>query len=350
MATKVTFGKGNKDNYNPSKSGQIYFASDEKKIYLNGEVYGDGTGDSSVYSPQDTTATTMAIGGIAQGTKASDLKDKSVSEVLDMLLYPEYAPQYYSASISFSNKSNKSVTIGSEVDVYSDATSSINYVPAKTQANGKDAISGGLANDVTWSGSGYNFNQSNSVYNALGSYVYTATAAFPDGSVASISSKGNKTQKTANNETTLLATASNDLRIDATSYVIKATSASASYTITVQAPVYGTTSDITNSDTIAKYVTSKATTISGLKLVAENSESATNKQTFKVPGKLSKICALNTMSGNYEEIDKSGWDESTEEKTFGSGDNTVKLTYYVYKRNGSTLGESTYEITIVNPS
>lgn len=348
MATQVTFGKGNKSEYT-DKNGQIYFASDEKKIYLNGEVYGDGAGDSSVYTPQDTTATTMAIGGIAAGTKASDLENKSVSEVFDMLLYPEYAPQYYSASIKLSQTNNIGRALGEEVHNYSDV-SATSYTPARTQASGQNTVYGGRANSIVWSGTGKTYNDSNSYYLVFpATYTYTATASFPAGTEPNVSSKGNKTQKISTiNMTTLLATASNSDAIDATTYVIKATTASASYTVKTQVPIYGTTVTIKDPNTTSTSITSKSGTGVSIKLVAE--PDTNYRQTFKIPGKLTKIETYNEVSGQYVETDKSDWAETTETKTFGKGTNTVSLQYYVYTWTGTQKGESKYKITFTEAS
>lgn len=136
MAT-VKFYRGLAAGYNQTthKDG-IYFATDTKVIYLNGDIYGfnaelnklvedityadgiftikytDATEDQVVdlsplflyksAMPDDLTVPEK-IGGLAAGVKASDLKKKTISQVLDDIIFPELQPNVVapSASIAF---------------------------------------------------------------------------------------------------------------------------------------------------------------------------------------------------------------------------------------------------------
>lgn len=345
MATQVTFGKGTKNQSTDYTSGQIYFQTDEKKIYLDGQVYGDGKGDSSAYTPESTDLTTIQIGGISAGTKASDLATKNVSQVLDMLLYPDYAPKFVAASISLS-KGSTTVNIGTAVSAYNDTT--ITCEKAHTEISGNsNYVSGGEAAKATWSGTGVTYNGSNTTYTVFpASYTYTASTTFAVGTEKNKSSKGTETRLTASNTTTLLADATDTSNTTTEGYLISQ-SKSASYTITVSAPIYGTKTDITNAD--EQLTTTTTNTIKdGTITLSLAAETANDKQTFKLPNaKLSAIKALNTLSGKYEPTvtGVDGWDETTEVKTV----NGVQLTYYVYKNNGVQLGAASYQITTVAP-
>lgn len=346
MATQVTFGKGTKNQSTDYTSGQIYFQTDEKKIYLDGQVYGDGKGDSSAYTPESTDLTTIQIGGISAGTKASDLATKNVSQVLDMLLYPDYAPRFVEASISLS-KGSDTVDIGTSVSAYNDTT--ITYNKAHTAISGNsNYVSGGEATTpATWSGTGVEYNKTNTNYTVFpASYVYTASTTFAVGTEKNKSSKGTETRRTASNTTTLLADATDTSKTTDEGYLISQ-SKSASYTITVSAPIYGTKTDITNAD--EQLTTTTTNTIKdGTITLSLAAETANDKQTFKLPNaKLSAIKAYNTLSGKYEPTvtGVNGWDETTEVKTV----NGVQLTYYVYKNNGVQLGGASYQITTVAP-
>lgn len=65
----------------------------------------------------DATATVQALGGIPAGTKAADLKGKSVSEILDTLIFPVVQPTYSNPSASISLKSTSTTPMLQEVGV-----------------------------------------------------------------------------------------------------------------------------------------------------------------------------------------------------------------------------------------
>ena len=63
----------------------------------------------------DATATVQALGGIPAGTKASDLKGKPVSEILDTLIFPVVQPTYTNPSATISLKSTATTPTLQEV-------------------------------------------------------------------------------------------------------------------------------------------------------------------------------------------------------------------------------------------
>lgn len=332
--TKVSFGKGS--TY-VKKEGQIFFETKEHKIYLDGEVYGE-----DYYKPAVEGGKTAEVGGLPANTDASTLENKSISEVLDMILYPEYAPQFTDAKFTLGGAATTSTAkIGSEV-VKQDAVTT-NGTPAKSE--GKTTVEGGKL-EVSWDGSSSFWSETNSKYTEFpATYTYTATGKFAEGTEPNVSSKGTPTQKTADNKTTLLANASNSSKIDANTYHIKAITKTASFTITVEAPIYGTKTSITNADEEIVNVKSNAFSNTEISLAGEDD---TNKQTFKIPGKLSVIKQENPFKpGIFDVIDKSGWTETTETKSFGDG---INLTYYVYTHNGTKIGPANYEITATTPT
>lgn len=73
-----------KDNYNEAYKNIIYYTSDTKKVYLNGESYGGG--EAETYTPNASDDAVVDV----QSVTAEELKGKTVNEVLDTLLFPEY--------------------------------------------------------------------------------------------------------------------------------------------------------------------------------------------------------------------------------------------------------------------
>ena len=129
--------RGLKESYNPNSTHKdaVYFATDTQEILVNGIVFGAGGGKIEniivdegnilrvIYTDKtlkdytfdlnklllyasaisDGQVTTKEVGGIATGTKVEDLKEKTISEVLDDMLFPELQPAIISpkASLSF---------------------------------------------------------------------------------------------------------------------------------------------------------------------------------------------------------------------------------------------------------
>lgn len=127
--------------FNPDYLNGIYFATDTQKIFHNGICYGQGKKEKTVaevrvdkqdsgeyllvvkytdedlftfnlstlflYSSKlpDDEVVPVKIGNIAAGTKVSDLKKKTVSEILDDIIFPEIQPEVTAprATITFSD-------------------------------------------------------------------------------------------------------------------------------------------------------------------------------------------------------------------------------------------------------
>lgn len=63
----------------------------------------------------DGTATVQDLGGIPKGTTAADLKGKTVSEILDTLIFPVVQPTYTNPSVTISLKSTTTTPVLQEV-------------------------------------------------------------------------------------------------------------------------------------------------------------------------------------------------------------------------------------------
>lgn len=135
----IQFIRGKRAQYSSSTyPDAIYFATDDRVIIVNDIVYGfnesmnksvkDVTYNAGILTvtytddteesvndlnalkkyesamPNDLTVPT-AVGGIAKGTTAESLKAKTVSQVLDDLLFPEVQPTVQNPSASIALKS-----------------------------------------------------------------------------------------------------------------------------------------------------------------------------------------------------------------------------------------------------
>ena len=232
MANKsVKFYRGNLAAYKQDTHADgIYFAQDAGCLLMNGKSYSgitdvefkdgklmasyiDTTGaiqkkeielGTGKYAPADTTASTAAIGGIAAGTTAESLNGKSINEVLDMLLYPEYAPNFTDATISFNSCPAQP------------ATSAATGSPAKT-VSGKYTTIGGEATNT------FSLNGSNSWGGQIlepTTVTVTATRAYAGSTDTVKTNKGTATNKAVTgNSTTLLSNATPHGSIDGTFHI-----------------------------------------------------------------------------------------------------------------------------------
>lgn len=143
----VSFKKGVRSNYDTieeKNDGAIYFIEDDAIIATNDVLYGA----YNTAMPDDLSVPN-AIGGIAKGKTASDLKEKPISEILDMLLFPELQPTITapSASISFKTgfTNNGVYEVGTNAPTQANFTTSFNQ--GKSSVAGKpDQVRAGALN------------------------------------------------------------------------------------------------------------------------------------------------------------------------------------------------------------
>lgn len=274
MANKsVKFYRGNLKAYNQNTHADgIYFASDAGCLLMNGKSYSgitDVTYDevkgelvasyvdengktqqkkitlgTGTYKPSDSNknATTIAIGGIAAGTSASDLNGKSVNDVLDMLLYPEYAPEWTDASLTITN-SFPLREVGDLCPTSEEIT--LSGSPAKAQGGTHVATGGNPdGNPVLSLNTG---NTWNGVVDSARTVTITASRTYAQGTTYVQANKGTDTNKTADDSTTLLSNANANSNIISvsnagkTQYVIKPMTKTTTKQITYVYPIYAST-------------------------------------------------------------------------------------------------------------
>lgn len=259
----------------------------------------------------NTVATVDKLGGIAAGTKVSQLSGKTISEVLDTLIFPTIQPTIVAPSVSISLKTGISniKEIGADGYTTNDFNTSFSRGSIKIGATTQNPRSGEKSIDVIYAGS-----ESNGIPNKVtaGTTNFYYKVSYAEGP-APLDSKGN---------------------------------AAASYTalpagsITSSAlPVYGVYpfyANVTNTSATKLPLTKDLTFI--VKLAAEGP----NKHIFKLPHTVTKIEMLNTLSGNYEVYALDNFTPGTE--TISVQDTDV--TYNTYTRNDAGFnGETTYRIT-----
>lgn len=185
----------------------------EYDIYI---IQGDGTlkkaGDTE-YHPNDELeeATTVQIGGIPAGITGSDLEGKSISEIIDLLLFPTYIPVYYGSSIGFNllhKSDNQSANgaafkLGTNIDL--NDPECVIKVGNKSYRSPYTVAGSSNANKATASfvDESWSATPDSSV---IGIKSYTLTVNYGDGTTSIKNSKGQKitTPEYSNNFTTLV--------------------------------------------------------------------------------------------------------------------------------------------------
>lgn len=113
------FIKTTSDKLEEAKSLNPLFIhiEDEKETNL----YAGNTKVTDVYNSQaEDDWKTIAIGGVEKDTMASELKGKSVSEILDMILYKVEKPTHTNNSVSLTYNGPKRIEVGTRLPSESD--------------------------------------------------------------------------------------------------------------------------------------------------------------------------------------------------------------------------------------
>lgn len=349
---KVQFYKGLREKYNtlPSKTGVIFFATDEGVILIEDQVYGfnessykivkDVTYSNNKLQIQFTDSSSKevdlselagiytsdiedtelempsAVGGISKGTTVGELNGKTINQMFDDLLFPTVNPTYVapSASIAFNSYATlqKVGSAGPSEDNFTTG-----YNPGAINVNGvKQANRGGALKEeesfIYVNGSASDTELPITL--ALGNTTFKYRAAYEAGPQP----KDNK----GNNYGSPLAAGT----VDSGAITVNGThpwfaSTATAGTLTEQALISWNAS--AGQMTTPRFVLQPHT--------------AAAPQTMKFPRKLTQLQMLNTVSQQMEVVSFSDWTEtSAAESTNG-----VETTYYTYKYNGSDRGSVT---------
>lgn len=351
---QLKFYRGLKANYvaeTTHKDG-IYFAIDTNEILMNGKAYTGALASGKVvtnvslsadksklvvtYSDATTTeievgsgkytsankdktlTTPDKVGGIAKGTKVSDLEGNTYDKLWDDLLFPTVNPTFTAptAHISFKGYSTPQ-EVGAAAPTAAQFNTSLNKGAITLNGVKQNDRSGDL--DLANSFIYYNGSEANTTLPTtvvLGNTTYQYKAAYLQGPQP----KDNK----GNNYSTPLAAG-----------------AVSSSTVTVNGtyPWYASTSGATSENPVVKQalIAWNATVGSMTTPRFEVQPSGTLPQVFKLPRAVTQLQMLNTISNQMETIGTSDWTRTEEKITIG----TTEVTYFVYTYNGSNRGSVT---------
>lgn len=241
---------------------------EDKQLELDNSVTGlsESLENVSKYTTlvSDDTKVPTTVGGITEGTTAAQLKDKTISQLIDILLFPTVWI-YPVSPIIYYNYTDNLVEVGSSIQepelvfVQNDAGTLIEQI-SKLKYNGEQFTG--------------------TTYSELGDYIYEGTASYEDGKCAT-NNKG---------ET--------NCEIQITAGTVETT-----YTITATYPWYAGDSDLV----------SKQPLIAFNQLSSEISLNLGGKSVIKLPGENSTIESFTVNLGmGYQPVDLNGWSKTTE--------------------------------------
>ena len=237
-------------------------------LYTSAGTYTSGTTGSSPYT----------VGGIIQGTTAESLNGKSISDIIDLMLFPTYVRDLVYPTLNFSYVSNI-VEVGGTV-IKPTLIFTQNDAGAKTNET----------SILTYEGSTY----TSSVYLSIGTYTYKGSVSYEAGEYL-IDNKGETTNK----------------RVEA-----------------------GTIETITSTVATYPWYAGNTSSVSKQVLVAFNQDSGvrtislSGTAVIKLPGSKSTLTSFKVDGGlGYLDVNLTGWTESTEQIN--------GFTYKVWTKNDS---------------
>lgn len=308
----ITFTKADDTTYQVDLSEKLLTQEDKNALDSVKEILESGELSVTYNSNLDgSVATVEKLGGIAAGTKVSDLDGMTISSVLDTLIFPTIQPTVVAPSASISLKSGVAniKEVGSTGYTEDDFTTSYNPGSIMIGSTKQNDRAGALQSDVIYAGSESNGIPATISAGTANFYYKVNYAAGP----APLDSKGQP----------------------ATSY----TALQAGSVTSAALATYGVYPFFANvqNDTVSKLALTNATTFTQ-QLAAEGP----NKHVFKLPHTITKIEMLNTLSNQYEEYGLENFTVTQEQIEVQS--NSVQ--YNVYTRNDAGFnGVTTYRIT-----
>lgn len=289
----------------------------EADIEIGGETeYESAIADKTLTTPN-------AVGGIAKGTKVSDLEGKTFAEMFDDLLFPTVNPTFTapSASIAFKNYSSPQ-EVGATGPTLANFTTG--YNAGEIKLNGVKQANRGGTLDSTNSFIYVNGSSSNKTLPTkvtLGSTTFKYRAAYNEGPQP-------KNNKGGNYDSPLAA----------------GTVDSSAITLNGTYPWYASTSAATSTNPVVKQSLVAWNATAGKMTTGQFTvqPSGTLPQVFKLPRKIDVLQLKNALNGNMENVEKingvpKDYTESTETINIGG----TNVTYYVYTYSGSTRGSVT---------
>ena len=305
----------------------IIFVEETKEIWTHGTKYGLGSDqaqdleDALHYNTTLGELTTPnAVGGIAAGTKASDLNGKSVDQMLNMLLFPEINPTITAPSASTSFASGFSANGIYEVGATFPTTSNMTY----TLNRGSITVPGLDAKNRAGAATGATYAVSGTATSFVskfseGTYTIKATVSYGQGDTA-LTSYSNVADKNANGQTITNPLPAGSIQ-------------ASGVTVYGVYPMYASSA---TAGTLTKQTLSNSKTNQQFTLKAGSS------QTFAVKGTCSSILEFNSVSGKYDIDKKSGYTTQTITKQDASG---ADVSYTQYTRTDASGDDVKIQIT-----
>lgn len=287
------------------------------------DAIGSGGGGGGDSIPANTPVTDVDFGSIPKGT---DISGMDIATLINNATHAEYAPVFADATASIAAKIGAIVEVGTIVPSLSESNFNIGGTAAKATAGSYVANGGAATNSITCNVQGVGEAKTD-----FGNVVYTLSRAYAAGSDVVKSSKGNPTNKTAANATTLLSKASANANIDATDKTIKAITKEATCTIAFVDAFYANTAAI---GTMAKLPLTTAVSLELDFPVAAGS----NRHAFSIPASYTnvQIYIWNAVSNGGEwQLYAGTFETSSETKTLADGVTTKAYTKYTRDTNGA---------------
>lgn len=342
------FFRGAKASYDAASAhkDKLYFATDTHELLVNGVSYGGGgiadvtlEGDTLKFEMSDGTEKTVSVadllkynsamsdslatvedlGGIPAGTTAAQLKAKTISQVLDDLIFPTVQPTKTDPTATLTLKSGFSNNGVYEVGAPAPADPT-NFTKGYTL--GQILIAGvkkqDYAGDKTAEVLYYGSSEANTDLPAEipeGATVYNYKVTFAAGPQPLDSKGGNATS------------------------VTKYTGGSATGKATINGvyPYFGSTGA---DNALAKLALTTATQVT----FDAPAETAGGRHGFKLPAKynVTKVEWYNTLGGNWVELPVANFTVTTANETVQG----KQVSYKTYRRNEAGLsGETQFKVT-----
>lgn len=307
--------------YGQIKGTSIVFIKDVGKIWTHGKLYAGDDMEAvdeyeSLISNKNIEMPTH-IGGLEKGTTVEDLEGKTISEILDMMLFPTIYPIFSSPTASLSYSGSLIKEVGSADLSVDDFVTG--YNPGSITLNGEIISNRGGSLNGDESFIYVNGDTSNKTLPSrisLGNTTFNYRAAYNEGPQPK-DSKGNDYSQPLSAGTV----DSNTITINGT-YPWFASTANAS-----------ASTPVVKQNLISWNTTIGSMSTGNFKL----QPSGTLTQVFKLPRQISSLQMLNTVSDKMEVVSLSDYTETTEDINI----NGNIVTYYVYTYNGSTRGSVT---------
>lgn len=290
----------------------------------------------------DSLVVPQTIGGINKGTKVSDLKGSTISQMFDNLLFPEVQPtiQAPSATIHFKDtfSSNGVYEVGTTAPIAANFNTSFDRGTCTVvgQANKNRAGNLDSGNSFIY----YGGNTSTKTLPAkvtLGTMQYNYHAAYAQGDTL-VTSKGNKASVTPNPLPAGSVDSSNLTIFGTYPYYCNGQSASSSS---------GDSNFPTSATPDTKLPLYKWTdTLVGAKFASEAATGTRMQFMYSNRKKVTKVEFYNSISGKWETFDTSNYNAKSGIKTYSvQGTNE---TYNILTTTGPLSGSVQYRFTMTN--